>query len=490
MRYGLIICFVISFLACSCWKERPILNTLTTPAPVEQAEKFEALEATTSLDLLPVTQLGADTIRVDLALVEGFHQFSPRRWARFPLEKEGPWANMWEQVTDIPLDLNKVTIRNVNMQLEQTVFHGWKSGMMEEDFALRWLGERDTTHLTPHFVDHSVSFLVGSDDAGALVVMFDADNDESFLGEQRFTYKDVWSSEQISADDRKVLPLVRVAYQYYDGQYIRNTEALLQADPYLQRKENPGIRLFFEQEQPPNMGVTLAQHRAGVLRTNDLSYQIRIHNGFANGVYWTERTRVQLRLISPIANEASSTVLYDVGDTVLIDTLAYKIDGVSLNGDELQLIKTDVTALRHTQLGGTPTEIVGNDFLTNTRVSLSSLTTQNKYVLIDFWGSWCPPCITELPRLKDAVSTYDPAKFAILGVALDEPTVLEHVLVEYEITWPQILQTSDNDSILEAYEIYQYPTLYLVSPENKIVAEGHVLRDSLEVVLDRYLLSE
>jgi thiol-disulfide isomerase/thioredoxin len=95
---------------------------------------------------------------------------------------------------------------------------------------------------------------------------------------------------------------------------------------------------------------------------------------------------------------------------------------------------------------------------------------QGKYVLVDFWATWCAPCITELPVLQEAYRKYHPAGFEIIAVSLDDTrsAVVDFVKVR-KLPWPQIHNATAGADLVEAFGVGSIPAAYLIDPEGKII---------------------
>lgn len=100
-------------------------------------------------------------------------------------------------------------------------------------------------------------------------------------------------------------------------------------------------------------------------------------------------------------------------------------------------------------------------------VSLSDF--RGKYVVIDFWGSWCIWCIKGFPALKATYEQYSGPDFEVIGVdCRDSDEAWRAAVKKYELPWVNVYNPEDSD-ILQRYAVSGFPTKVIVNPEGKIV---------------------
>lgn len=99
---------------------------------------------------------------------------------------------------------------------------------------------------------------------------------------------------------------------------------------------------------------------------------------------------------------------------------------------------------------------------------LSDYVGKGKYVLVDFWASWCGPCRAEIPNLIKVYNKYKGDKFEVLGVATwDKPEDTKKAIEQMGIPYPQMLNAQKAGS--DAYGISGIPQIILFGPDGKIV---------------------
>lgn len=127
--------------------------------------------------------------------------------------------------------------------------------------------------------------------------------------------------------------------------------------------------------------------------------------------------------------------------------------------------------LRSVQIGK-----VAPDFTMNTidgkPITLSSL--RGKFVMIDFWASWCVPCREENPNVVSAYKKYKDKNFTILGVSLDkDPVAWKQAVVADGLSWTHASELKDFDGpTVRAYQVDGIPANFILDPQGKIIGKN------------------
>ena len=122
-------------------------------------------------------------------------------------------------------------------------------------------------------------------------------------------------------------------------------------------------------------------------------------------------------------------------------------------------------------------------------VSLSDFAGKGKYVLVDFWASWCAPCRKSMPALKNVYDKYKDRGFDVVGISLDTSRdAWQKAAKDLELPWYHMSDLKGGpDSVASAiYHVNAIPYTMLLSPDGTVMATN-LSADSLDKTLAKVL---
>src|SRR5262249_35103996 len=138
-------------------------------------------------------------------------------------------------------------------------------------------------------------------------------------------------------------------------------------------------------------------------------------------------------------------------------------------------IESARSSLKRLESVGKPFDIEFEDAVKGTRISMKDL--RGKVVVVYFWATWCGPCETELPVLKETYAKYHGRGVEFIGISLDKPRKngglddLKLYVARNNITWPQYHQGGDwTGPVSREWGITAIPALFVVDQNGKLAS--------------------
>ncbi len=114
---------------------------------------------------------------------------------------------------------------------------------------------------------------------------------------------------------------------------------------------------------------------------------------------------------------------------------------------------------------------------------------RGKLVWLNFWASWCPPCQSETPVLRDMAERYADADLEIVGIAVQEttPDDVRAYAERYQLPYPIAFDASAN--AFNAYKVYALPTQVFIGPDGQVleVVNGPLSDTAASARIDTWL---
>ena len=169
------------------------------------------------------------------------------------------------------------------------------------------------------------------------------------------------------------------------------------------------------------------------------------------------------------------------------EELAEYLDGAAdfiVNNESVQKEREALKAVSATAAGQPFKEIVGVD-ADGKPLNLSDFAGKGKYVLIDFWASWCGPCRREIPFLIDVNNKYADKGVQVLGINVwDQEEAAHKAIGDLGINYP-VIYTSDSTPT-ETYGVQGIPQILLIGPDGTIL-ERNLRGEGIAAAIDKYV---
>ncbi|MFC1545718.1 TlpA family protein disulfide reductase [Gemmatimonadota bacterium] len=273
---------------------------------------------------------------------------------------------------------------------------------------------------------------------------------------------------------------------------------------------------FFNEGDPMERGVlfTRSNCRVGEIRLSGTKYKFAMVENDNDGVFDMRDAEtdeivpgiigftIDLNGDGEMSAQSGSPEHYQLGEAFNVDGKSYEIADVSPRGEwiEFKLAAVEVEPRPYIEVGYTAPDFAQEDCLGN-MINLKEYIKDYKVVLLDFWATWCGPCIAELPNVLAVFEEYGDQGFGVLGVSLDLAPDPENP-AEFQKTAEQVRAFMDeegmdwpttydglywNNAVSTQYRVNGIPATFLLDSEGKIHymdLRGEALGEAVKAMLE------
>lgn len=409
----------------------------------------------------------ASPARLPVTLVTGYGPFHPGFSALGNDYKNDPedlekWGKLRLPIKGVPSNWSHVDKAMVWLNTYQFIYQNFLAGNFTKEHYKQvqesWKWSPDTAKLSEKPIKCYVYTVRGFDeDKGKWSVMIDTNNNLDF-SDETVIYPDVIKNDDpYSYKNPKI-----VQYEIYqNGRVLKATIPMV-----IKTKEDKFLYNF-------------PQYAQATLSLDGEQYPLAIQSGFTRPDF-EDCELVEIESV-PDHQRVSEDKLTRRNEIVTLGGVKYRNRGVDLYDNVLYLDPaTENTDQYSLQVGYPFRPFTAQEFSTKCLVKFSDY--KGKYIYVDFWGTWCPGCVADIPELKKMYKELDKDQFEFIGIALDTPQKLAHFIKKNDVTWPQFLSDKTN-KLIDAYSIPGYPTSVLIDPDGVVIARnlrGDQLRDKLQ----------
>lgn len=378
--------------------------------------------------------------------------------SQMPLYKKDGWVldNIFPNVTGIPDTLFDVSAHFMFFNFNQALLQAYNAKLIKkEDFDIYFKNYNlGTTEYINKYVKTFVVVIKGKSANNENYYMIDSNNDFDFSNEISIPFN---SGEQTKYSHKV--------------QYERVIDNKIKKEYTWISLISSGDEIMFHFDE-----YTMCEFQVDSIKYEIISFPSRgrlVNYGSA--------------CFFKIKNNANSTIQErNYNEFIELNNIEYRIT-CSEDGLMVRLLKeTKVNDKGSTQYGKSPFTFKAVSLIGDTIHFPADF--KNKIVLLDFWSTSCGPCVFEMKNSYiDLYEKHGNDKFEIIGVANNLHDELSNFIEKNNIKW--IIVPDGKDKLIQKlYNIHQYPTLFLINNNGKIVAKGSELRgENIKILLNEYI---
>ena len=372
---------------------------------------------------------------------------------------------------EVPSDIIEYCIRKFDFQPVNSLNQLVKKGKIPKDKLEEYVKKKSLNRqlIVDLEYNHSMLVLIGKISENEYIVILDKNNNESFSDDKKFIFP-VLDNKEEEMEAMQKLPIAAAGFEHYNGLEIVKKTLPVKINPY---KGSLQVSMTSTDpvEQKYFLTISFPFYRFAAKSINGKSYGIYAANGFTSLDYTANNTSLILVRGGNKNTNKFSGAPYSVGDIIAIDSLQYEFSRISDFGDMLELKFVGYNKFPEGFQEGRYLPQVSA--MTVNRQSFDFKDYKGKYILLDFWGTWCGPCIKLIPQIKELNEKHKGQNFALVSVANDDDIEkVRRFIDNKQMNWIQLIDGNNNNEngIIKKLKISRYPTMVLIAPDGKIIS--------------------
>ncbi|OXA95942.1 hypothetical protein B0A75_17900 [Flavobacterium oncorhynchi] len=303
-------------------------------------------------------------------------------------------------------------------------------------------------------------------------IIADANRNQRFDDDVKYEFDINFRNHALdSLDVLNKLPVTEYSYEFYHKGNIQTykRKIILFPSKYLIRYQLNGKQFEYLSS------YRFKDYWKGEQLINDITYEFyyQARDNYFGAIY------IKPKKIPFSKDEYfNNQFMHYSNDTIAIGDGYFKIDSINRNISKLYLRKIKENKGKYGQEIGSYFENRVIEDLNNGHFKTDSILRKRKYTLIDFWGTWCAPCVKMIPKLVELQNKF-PLKLSIISIAndVDKNKVKEYVL-KNGMNWTNGFINRNKKSLLfDDLAIQAYPTYILLDSNGKILMRGSSFKE-------------
>jgi len=360
----------------------------------------------------------------------------------------------------IPEDLvkqNSYRIRPIILQWDQFYYSKYKAGKLTKEQLIKIVPWMDTTMLLHAELNNYLPVLIYTT-PGYKHLIFDMNNDFDFTNDTMFSYSLQHIKNQSSEKWEQQYISIKRDFEFVVNRKINIQQAEFFVFPF----KSPNLNIaeidefFFEHSDPVKLYET---------------------NGPENmTLYFVKNIRDSIRYSQiKIVNEDGSIrdKNYKQGDKFSYFEKNYVLDSINKNLNAISIRKLDTLDILLAT--GREENLYFSNHITGINQQgkpVATNTYNKKYLLLDFWATWCVPCKESLPILAEIYQKYKDDNFSLLSISVDDPSATQKVkqfIKTHNMNWDVMMPSKKVKMKSSGFAEGGIPKFVLLNPEGRII---------------------
>ncbi|MFN4147360.1 MAG: TlpA family protein disulfide reductase [Runella sp.] len=364
----------------------------------------------------------------------------------------------------IPKDLDKFAVALLSMQLKQSIYQRLKSGELDpsEYQRLKKVYHIDEGRLSEHFVKQGVHILTGIK-AAQKIIICDANNNMDFSDDSVHVYDLRLPQKTIPWDS---LVAFKIHYDYYYNGKIWPRHSYIKVRPY-----DHAYQSRDSVDKLMSVFVSVVDRKVTPIQLGDKKYHLTLPFSFYRGGDYSHANV----LLSDATDQftIATNPVPKIGDSFKINGWKVQLLSASEFGDTLHVRTWQDSSVQEGYREGFKTSLP--DFETLDHQRYNTQQNPHRYTVLDFWGTWCAPCVAGLPHLKAFYKKYK-NRLTLISIAYDkDPQKVRRFVADHQMTWIQKFESNtepSSESLVEKLKVDCFPTFILIDQNGEILIRG------------------
>lgn len=366
-------------------------------------------------------------------------------WDTDKSEYSSLYKKSYPTLKGVPENLTDISRAFIFFEARQFVYQNYKAGKISKEKFIKFTNETnwklDENRMVKNQIHCFVTIIRGKNRNGETIYILDYNNNHDLSDDEPF--KPVsWklSEEELHKN------IIKIPYERKsNNSIIVDTAALMIV---LNGKD---------------LQFTMAEYVTSDILINENKYQLILcSNLFLSRSF--SKTQFVIWADSMQSKKINDDYILTDSSIFFIEQKPFRYNGFDIQKGLVSIEEVDPDNYYSPQMGFKAPFFSGTDILSGKNIALRSF--KGKYVFIDFWGTWCSPCRSELPKLINAYSKIDKERIVMISIASsDKIDVLKAFVKKQNMHWYQLL----SNSITTHYKINAFPTNFVIDPDGKIM---------------------